>query len=265
MNSKKLKIWHVGNWCIHLGQKYVESPFEAPSKDVEVLNYAQPLIDALKLIPNAEVISQPSWELYHMSPGDFGKKLEWATTIIFGDVETKCLMLHPDFFTRAKWGNKPITFPDRFDLLRKWVEEGGHFHMNGGWLSFSGELGKGGWARSRFHHVLPVECLPHDDLIESTDGYKINCKLKNHPFVKNIDWKSFPPILGFNEVILRDKAKCIIEIQNLGKWYPLLAAHDFKKGYVSCWMTGASPHWGINFMKWSEYPKFWQQVFSNRD
>lgn len=261
MKRKNLKIWHVGNWCIHLGQKYVESPFEAPSKDVEILNYAQPLIDALKLIPNAEVISQPSWELYHMSPEEFGKKLEWATTIIFGDVETKCLMLHPDFFTRAKWGNKPITFPDRFDLLKKWVEEGGHFHMNGGWLSFSGELGKGGWARSRFHHVLPVECLPHDDLIESTDGYKINCKVKDHPFVKNIDWKSFPPILGFNEVILRDKATCIIEIQNLGKWYPLLAAHDFKKGFVSCWMTGASPHWGINFMKWKEYPKFWQQIF----
>lgn len=40
----KLKIWHVGNWCIHLGQKYVESPFEAPSKDVETLNYARPLI-----------------------------------------------------------------------------------------------------------------------------------------------------------------------------------------------------------------------------
>ena len=33
----QLRIWHVGNWCIHIGQKYVESPFEAPSKDVEVL------------------------------------------------------------------------------------------------------------------------------------------------------------------------------------------------------------------------------------
>jgi hypothetical protein len=32
-----LRIWHVGTWCIHLGQKYVESPFEAPVKDVEVI------------------------------------------------------------------------------------------------------------------------------------------------------------------------------------------------------------------------------------
>ena len=46
--TSKLRIWHVGNWCIHIGQKYVESPFEAPSKDVEVLNYAQPFVDALQ-------------------------------------------------------------------------------------------------------------------------------------------------------------------------------------------------------------------------
>ncbi len=44
--SGRLQIWHVGNWCIHLGQKYVESPFEAPVKDVEVVNYAQPFVDA---------------------------------------------------------------------------------------------------------------------------------------------------------------------------------------------------------------------------
>jgi uncharacterized membrane protein len=263
MNSK-LNIWHVGNWCIHVGQKYIESPFEAPSKDVEILNYASPLIEALRQIEGAEVVSQPSWELYRLSPEQFDERLSWATTIIFGDVETKCLMLHPDFFSRHKWGDKPVTFPDRFDILRKWVEKGGHFHMNGGWLSFGGELGKGGWGRSRFHHVLPVECLMHDDLIESTDGYKIQCKNSSHPFVKGIDWASFPPLLGFNEVKLRSGAESIIEIENMGKWHPLLTAHNFGKGYVSCWMTGASPHWGINFMKWKEYPKFWKQVFTNR-
>ncbi len=125
--KSKLRIWHVGNWCIHPGQKYVESSFEAPGKDVKVLNYAKPFVDALNSIPKAEVISQPSWELYHLSPGEFDERLKWANTIIFADVETKCLMLHPDFFTRAKWGDKPVTFPDRFDILREWIEKGGRF------------------------------------------------------------------------------------------------------------------------------------------
>jgi uncharacterized membrane protein len=156
MNTNQLNIWHVGNWCIHIGQKYVESPFEAPSKDVEVLNYARPFVSALREISGSDVISQPSWELYHMSPEEFDERLEWADTIIFGDVETKCLMLHPDFFNRSKWQDRYVTFPDRFDLLHEWIEKGGHFHMNGGWQSFSGEQGKGGWGRSRLKSALPA-------------------------------------------------------------------------------------------------------------
>lgn len=258
----KLRIWHVGNWCIHIGQKYVESPFEAPSKDVEVLNYAQPFVDALRAIPDAEVISQPSWELYHMSPEAFDERLKWATTIVFADVETKCLMLHPDFFQRAKWGDEPITFPDRFDLLREWVTAGGHFHMNGGWLSFSGELGKGGWGRSRFHDALPVECIQDDDLIESTAGFEIRCSSPDHPMATGLDWTTAPPMLGFNECRIRDGSESVVEIENCGTWYPLLASRHLGDGRVTCWTTGASPHWGINFMKWPQYGQFWKQVFS---
>ncbi len=44
---------------------------KSEKKDVELLNYAQPFINALKTIPGAEVLSQPSrgmnfmkWSLY---------------------------------------------------------------------------------------------------------------------------------------------------------------------------------------------------------
>jgi uncharacterized membrane protein len=206
-------------------------------------------------------VSQPSWELYHLSPKEFEDRLRWATVICFGDVETKCLMLHPHFFTPALWGDKPVVFPDRFDLLRAWVAKGGHFHMNGGWLSFSGELGKGGWGRSRFHDVLPVVCLPHDDLIESTSGYDLRSPDPSDPSVKGLDWSKTPPLLGFNETKLRPGAKALVEIRNQGQWHPLLAARPYGKGRVTAWMTGASPHWGINFMKWKQYGRFWGQLF----
>ena len=75
-----LRIWHVGNWCIQLGQTYIESPFKSEIKDVELLNYARPFVDALRAIPGAEVVSQPSWELYHLSPEAFDERLRWATT-----------------------------------------------------------------------------------------------------------------------------------------------------------------------------------------
>lgn len=255
------RIWHVGNWCLHLGQTYVESPFETARKDVEFVNYARPFVDALEAIPGSEVISQPSWELYRMSPEDFTARLAWATAIVFADVETKCLNLHPDFFTRAKWGDRPLVFPDRFDLLKAWVRAGGHFHMNGGWYSFSGQLGKGGWGRSRFQEILPVTCISGDDLVESTSGYPVRCRRPRHAAVRGIDWDTLPPLLGFNEVAPRRGGEVLLEIQDQGRWLPLLAEARPGQGRVTCWTTGASPHWGINLMKWTEYRRLWAQLF----
>ncbi|MDX2284443.1 MAG: glutamine amidotransferase [Bacteroidia bacterium] len=263
MNNAPLRIWHVGNWCIHTGQKYIESPFLGPTKGVEILNYAQPLVDALQRIPGAEVRSEPSWDLYNMSPETFGERLAWATTIIFGDVETKCLMLHPDFFNRGKWGDAYVTFPDRFVLLQEWVAAGGHFHMMGGWYSFGGETGKGGWGRSRFHEVLPVVCLQGDDLIESTESFPVRIPVPDHPVLEGISFAQIPPLLGFNETALRPGATALIEIGSYtGQWHPLLAAQPYGRGVCSAFTTSASPHWGINLMKWPEYDRLWQQVFT---
>lgn len=257
-----LRLWHVGNWCIHTGQKYIESPFLGPTKGVEVLNYAQQFVDAVKGVPGAEVISEPSWDLYNMSPEKFDERLRWANAIVFGDVETKVLMLHPDFFNRSKWGDQYVTFPDRFELLERWVEEGGHFHMMGGWYSFGGERGTGGWARSRFHEVLPVVCLEGDDLIESTSSFPVRISSPGHPVLNGITLEEIPPLLGFNETLLRAGATSILEIGWKSKWFPLLSARRFGKGKTSAFTTSASPHWGINLVKWKKYDQLWQQLFT---
>jgi hypothetical protein len=99
-----LHIWHVRNLCIHIGQKYVESPFEAPSKDVEVLNYAQPFVDALRAISGAKVISQPSWELYHMSPEAFDERLRWATAVVFARRRNQMFDVTPGLFSTSEVG-----------------------------------------------------------------------------------------------------------------------------------------------------------------
>lgn len=83
----------------------------------------------------------PSWDLYRMSPAQFDERLAWATTIVFGDVETQSLQLDPSFFADQFNPNRYVTYPDRFDLIKQWIHAGGHFHMNGGWFSFSGHQG----------------------------------------------------------------------------------------------------------------------------
>lgn len=192
-------------------------------------------------------------------------------------------MLHPNFFTTSLWetpgidGKKrdlfkdPIRFPDRFDQVKEWVRDGGHFHMNGGWYSFSGQKGTGGWGRSRLACVLPVTCLggdrPCDDLIESTEGYEVRISLPDHALVKGMDLKEMPPLLGFNEVIPKSGADVILEVHDpcQDRWHPLLVQWTFGKGRVTCFMTTPTPHWGINFQRWSRYNEFWQNVFAAQE
>ena len=134
--------------------------------------------------------------------------------------------------------------------------------MNGGWYSFSGETGKGGWGRSLFHEVLPVECIVGDDLIESTASFPVRMTAAGHPLFEAVNLEAVPPLLGFNETHLRPGAIALADIQHQGQWYPLLAMQDFGQGKASVWTTGASPHWGINLVKWPEYDALWQGVFT---
>lgn len=266
MSKSSLRIWHVGNWCAHWGNEFRESAFRSSVKDFEVLNYAQFMVRALEKIPGAEVNSIPSWELYRMSADQFAARLEWATTIIFGDVETQSLHLNPSFF-KDQFGSQCVTFPDRFDILKDWIKAGGHFHMNGGWFSYSGHQGYGGWGRSRWQkdtdeQVLPVECIEGDDLIESTASFEVRVTDPGHHAVQGVNWSSVPPILGFNETRPSPGGNVIVEIRNGTRWYPLLAERQIGRGRSTAWTTSASPHWGVNFMKWDLYDHFLKQLFS---
>jgi len=269
INERNINIWHVGNWCAHWGNEFRESAFRSSIKNFEVLNYARMLVESLEKIPGSDVISIPSWELYQMSPEKFDERLKWADVIIFGDVETQSLQLNPSFFEN-QFDSKFVTFPDRFDILREWVKDGGHFHMNGGWFSFSGHQGYGGWGRSRWQkdtdeRVLPVDCIDGDDLIESTASFPVKTVNADHPAVAGMDWDAIPPLVGFNETRPSDGAEVILEIQKGNSSYPLLAERKLGKGRSTAWMTGFSPHWGINFMKWDCYDQFLSQLFTLSD
>jgi len=78
--------------------------------------------------------------------------------------------LAPQFFDRSKFGTKPLTFPDRVRLTVEAIRGGKHAMFLGGWLSFNGEMRKGGWGRTGLRTILPVTCLDVEELVESTKG-----------------------------------------------------------------------------------------------
>ena len=90
-----------------------------------------------------------TWDFYKLAPGQYEQILDEYNAIIFSDVEAKNFQLAPSFFDRQKIGQGILTFPDRIRLTVEAVQTGKTIMFLGGWLSFSGEMGKGGWNRTR--------------------------------------------------------------------------------------------------------------------
>lgn len=249
-------VLYLGDWVFHVGPIFIETPFGVETKDADLHFYGSRLVEALE--PKAELTCMANWELYRLEPGRLEQILNRSAAIIISDVEAKCFHLYPNFFDRSRRENKVITFPDRLDAVKNFMAKGGGLLMLGGWLSFSGANGKGGWRRSRLADALPVECLAEEDLVESSAGFTAELVQPNHPVVKGLPWDSFPPIFGYNELIPKPGAEVLVRVKETG--HPLVVTGEYGKGRICIYSSDPAPHWGINFELWSGYTKFWQQA-----
>ncbi len=173
--------------------------------------------------------------------------------VVFSDTELKNFQLAPQFFDSTIFDNQIITYPDRIRLTVEAVESGTRVMFMGGWLSFNGEMGKGGWGRSRLAEILPVRCLEIEDLVENTEGFRFS---RNDPeFLPDVDFASAHPILGYNRTMPRDDA--IIHVEVAGTRDPLVASRTHGSGAALAYMSDPAPHWGVNFVQWEQYQEFW--------
>ena len=248
------RIYYIGDWAVMLGPVFAESPFNYTAKGTEVFNYGSWLKGALESTGEHEVESVPSWDFYNLAPGEWERILDEYDVLVFSDVEAKTFQLAPAFFDRSKFGEQPLTFPDRVRLTVEAIRGGTHAMFLGGWLSFNGEMGKGGWGRTGLTDVLPVECLDFEDLRESTEGFSGTAQRADHPILKGIDLSTLPPILGYNRV--KPRADCdVVAIWDDGD--PMLATGQFEAGRVLAYTSDPAPHWGANFVFWDQYPRLW--------
>jgi len=256
--KQRKRILYLGDWVIHLGPTYVESPFGAHMKGTDIFFYGQRLVDALESSGEFRVTSMASWDIYNSPPGRYEELLAIHSVVILSDVTAQCMHLRPQFFKRGEHGHRSIVMPDRLRLTRDWVAEGGSLMMLGGWSSFSGHMGKGSWGRTCMAEVLPVECLATDDLVESSEGYTIVVKEPRHPITKGLPWRSFRQILGYNETHPKPGSDVLVEVKETG--HPLVACRTYGKGRVAVYTSDPVPHWGLNFSHWPGYDRFWIQM-----
>jgi len=250
------KIYYVGDWAVMTGPVFAETPFYHAAKGLDIFNYGKWLKEALESTGRHAVNSVPSWDFYNnLGPGDYEKILEEYDVLIFSDVDAKLFQLAPNFFDRTKFGKTPLTFPDRLRLTREAVRAGKGLMLLGGWYSFTGEMGRGGWGRTLLRELLPVGCLEYEDLIESTEGYSPEMTAAGKKFFKGLKFETMPPFLGYNKTLPLEEGTILLKVKETGD--PLLAVRGFGQGRVLAYMSDPAPHWGCNFVYWSGYNEFW--------
>ena len=178
---------------------------------------------------------------------------------MFSDVEGKLFQLNPDFFNREEFGKKILTYPDRLRLTLDAVKAGKGLMLLGGWYSFTGEIGKGGWGRTILREAIPVKCLDFEDLVESTEGYYPEVTPEGRR-VFGDSLGDIPPILGYNQTTEIPEGKVLLRVKETGD--PLLAVRQLGKGKVLAYTSDPAPHWGLNFVYWKHYNDFWLKCLS---
>lgn len=255
------KIYYVGDWAVMTGPVYAETPFYHAPKGLDIFNYGKWLKEALESSKKHSVKSIPAWDFYNkLGPGDYETVLEEYDVLIFSDIDAKLFQLAPSFFDREKFGKKVLTFPDRIRLTVDAVREGKAAMFLGGWYSFTGELGRGGWGRTQLKEILPVCCLEVEDLVESTEGFSAKATEAGKKIFKNIDFETMPPILGYNKTLPLDDGEILLKVRETGD--PLLAIRTYGRGQILAYTSDPAPHWGCNFLFWNQYKDFWLKCLS---
>lgn len=256
-----VKILYAGDAGIVAGPMIFESPFDIEVKDAYVREWGHYLTDALGGNPEISITYMPSVNAYRDFPRTY-KELVKYDAILLSDVASEVLRFYPKFFPIEKLrevsilkSKQYVGMPDRLEMIKKFVETGGGFIMAGGWFSFSGRFGHGAWYRTPVADILPVQISEVDDRVETPAGATVKIVDKGNPVVNDIPWNSCPPFLGYNKVRLKKGSRLLAVIGN--EEDPFIVVGEFGKGRVMAFTSDPVLHWGINFVKWEHYPKFW--------
>lgn len=188
----------------------------------------------------------------HVAATEFPSTVEEVAeydVVVLSDIGYNTLAIPPATFTDFE------RLPNRLQLLDDYVKAGGGLLMIGGYLSFQGFNGKGGYRGSPVERILPVSLEPFDDRVERSDG-AVATTTAEHPIADGMP-DEWPPMLGYNRVTVDEDAT---EVASFGN-DPLLVVGDHGDGRSAAFTTDCAPHWGSpEFLDWEQYQPFWTDL-----
>ena len=191
-------------------------------------------------LPNHEAIEKFPFAMEELKAYD---------CVILSDIGANTLLLPSATFTRSE------KRPNRANLIRDYVMDGGSLLMIGGYLTFSGVDAKGKWHDTAVQEVLPVEVLTVDDRMEHCEGIR-PVTVREHESLAGIR-SEWPEVLGYNKTILKTEAELAVTVGE----DPFIAFGEYGRGRSAVFTSDCAPHWApTEFCQWEDYDKVWQGI-----
>jgi uncharacterized membrane protein len=206
------------------------------------------LIEALAR-QGVHVTHLPSHEAATKFPFELGE-LQRFGAVILSDIGANTLLLPPQTFLEGK------RMPNRLNLIKDYVLQGGGLVMAGGYLSFQGIYGAARYRRTPVEESLPVSIQPFDDRVERPEGVVPTVTSQDHFITRGLG-ESWPFLLGFNEVTPKPEGEVLANVDE----HPLLVVGRHGQGRAVAWTSDIGPHWcPKEFVEWPGYEELWTRL-----
>lgn len=235
-----------------IGESWMVHTVETKGFDQFSMDYYGDGIEYIK-----PVLSEGNFEFYHMPCHrvsldfpDSAEGLKKYNAIIISDIGANSFLLPVETFLQSK------KTPNKLQILKDYVNDGGGLCMAGGYLSFMGIEGKGKYYGSVLEEVLPVDFQCCDDRMEHPEGLEVTINPESHPILHGLPNK-LSGILGYNKASVKKGCTMIASIEN----DPFLVLGKFGNGRSIAYTTDVAPHWSSpEFCTSKAYATLWQNM-----
>jgi hypothetical protein len=120
-----------------------------------------------------------------------------------------------------------------------------------------------------FHHTYDPTTLPDIFLEELGEKREektlvekqlIPVPSKTSPLLKEIADKPLPPVKGYVETTLKERASLDLALRDEGRLQPLLASWSYGQGKAVAFTSDANGRWSAPWVTWESFSQFWTQV-----
>lgn len=177
-------------------------------------------------------------------------ELKEYSCVVLSDVGADTFLMPTETFSQSR------KFPNRCQLLKDYVLQGGSLLMIGGYMTFNGIGGQGKWWATPVQDVLPVQLLTYDDRMEHCEGVVAEIVNPEHPVLNGIK-APWPAVLGYNKCIIKSESELVATVCG----DPFIAFGTYGEGKTGIFSSDCSPHWAPpEFCNWEYYDVLFKNI-----